>query len=414
MSVGQLAMKHPSLAAMVLAIEARISRVALHYRFSSAAAAFLFKCLQFVLQQKLACVGQLETKLLRPFPRVLIADSSSWDVSEKLRNALPGSGGSASAANCKLQTLYDYKHGQLQFLDVTPGIVPDNRYTDNLPALLQERDLILADLGYFKIATFVKIAAKGAFFLSRFLVGTTVRKPLTQTPINLEKHLRKSRDIAFEMKTVLGTEKSSQLPSRLIALRVNPRIANERRRRLKKEAKKKHRTVSRHHLRMCDWTLFLTNIPQPCLPLALVRALYTLRWQIELLFKQLKSVLRIHQSNTGNENRLLCELYGKLIAAVIIHRIHAAETITLWSTRSLEVSIEKLYKRLQERAFFLLHLLRHSLRNAIAYLRAQLKLIIPTCLKIPQPSRLTTLQMIHALSDPNFNIKNTRTLKQRR
>ncbi len=172
MAIGQLGMKHPSLAGMVTAIEARISRVALHYRFSAAAAAFLLKCLCFVLQQKVSRLGQIDTKLLRPFRRVLIADSSSWDVSEKLRAVLPGCGGAASAANCKLQAVYDYKRGELGFLDVTAGTVPDNRYTDRLPGMLQKGDLLLIDQGYFKLSTLVEIVAKGAFFLTRFLVGS--------------------------------------------------------------------------------------------------------------------------------------------------------------------------------------------------------------------------------------------------
>jgi len=128
MTIGQLGMKHPSLAAMVTAIKARISRVALHYRFTKAAADFLLKCLRFALQQKFSHLGAIHTKLLQPFRRVLLVDSSSWDVNEKLRDILPGSGGAASAANCKLQTVYDYKHGVLEFLDVTAGTVPDNRY----------------------------------------------------------------------------------------------------------------------------------------------------------------------------------------------------------------------------------------------------------------------------------------------
>ena len=66
MTLGQLGMKHPSLAGMVAAIEARLSRVALHYRFSSEAAAFLHQCLCFVLQQKFSRLGQIDTNLLRP------------------------------------------------------------------------------------------------------------------------------------------------------------------------------------------------------------------------------------------------------------------------------------------------------------------------------------------------------------
>ena len=66
MTLGQLGMKHPSLAGMVTAIEARISRVALHYRFSEGAVAFLLKCLRFVLQRKFSRLGQIGTELLRP------------------------------------------------------------------------------------------------------------------------------------------------------------------------------------------------------------------------------------------------------------------------------------------------------------------------------------------------------------
>ena len=405
MTIGHLGMKHPSLAAMVAAIEARISRVALHYRFSKAAVALLLKCLQFALQQKFSNLGAINTKLLRPFHRVLIADSSSWDVSEKLRDILPGSGGSASAANCKLQALYDYKHGELRFLDITAGTVPDNRYTNHLPGLLQKGDLLLIDQGYFKLGTLAEIVAKGAFFLTRFLVRTVVKDAINHAPIDLAKRLSKMQGNACEMDVLMGCDKLPRVACRLIALRVSDQVANERRRRLKKEAKKKGRAVSKHHLRMCDWTLLITNVPQRWLPLEMVRALYTVRWQIELLFKQLKSILRVHQSDTCKENRLRCELYGKLIGAVIIHRIHAAETNRLWNTQRREVSMDKLYKRFQERAFTLLRMLLRSIPEAIAYLRNQIKCIIPACLKERQPSRLTTLEILEAQCDPMLEIE---------
>lgn len=412
MTIGQLGMKHPSLAGMAAAIEARISRVALHYRFSAEAVAFMSKCLCFVLQQKFSRLGQIDTKLLRPFGRVLIVDSSSWDVNEKLRAVLPGSGGGASAANCKLQAVYDYKRGELQFLDVTAGTLPDNRYTNQLPGMLNKGDLLLIDQGYFKLSMLAAIVAKGAFFLTRFLVRTVVLDPVTQERIDLRKRLSKMGGNAYEMDVLIGGDKMPKVPCRLIALRVSEPVANQRRRRLKKEAKKKGRAVSNHHLKMCDWTLLTTNVPQPWLPLEMVRALYTVRWQIELLFKQLKSILRVHQSDTGRENRLRCELYGKLIGAVIIHRIHAAETNRLWNTQRREVSMEKLYKRFQERAFTLMRMLLANVCNALGYLRSQLAIIIPACLKDRQPSRLTTLECLDAQCDPMLEIQESAVEKR--
>jgi len=408
MTIGQLGMKHPSLAGMVAAIEARITRVALHYRFTAQATAYMFKCLCFALQQKFSGLGQIDTELLRHFGRVLIVDSSSWDVNEKLASLLPGSGGGASAANCKLQAAYDYKHGELKFLDVTPGIHPDNRYTDNLPALLNKGDLLLADLGYFKLGMLSAIVARGAFFLTRFIVNTAVSDPATQQRIELHKHLRKMEGNAGQMDVIIGGDKMPKVTCRLIALRVSERVANERRRRLNKEARKKGRTVSQYHLTMCDWTLLTTNIPQRWLPMAMARVLYTVRWQIELLFKQLKSILRVHQSDTGKEDRLRCELYGKFIAAIIIHRLHAVETNRLWSTQRKEVSMEKLYKRIQERAFTLMRMLLAGVRKALAHLRSVLARVIPACLKERQPSRLTTLECLEAQCDPMLNLAQTR------
>ncbi len=107
------------------------------------------------------------------------------------------------------------------------------------------------------------------------------------------------------------------------------------------------------------------------MPAEKVWPLYTLRWQIELLFKQLKSVLSIHQSHTKNVSRLKCEIYGKLILAVLVNRIHACINYQLWNEKRRELSFDKFYKRIQERAFALLALLLLSAQEAARYLYAE-------------------------------------------
>ncbi len=405
MSIGNIGMKHPSLGGMVAAIKSPISRVALHYRFSKEAAAFLFKCLQYILKQKINKIGGIDTKLLRPFRRVLLIDSSGWDVNKKLVNIFPGVGGSASTANCKLQTAYDYKRGELTFFDMTEGTCPDGRYTDKLPSILKKNDLLLIDQGYFKLTMFAAIIDKGAFFLTRLFVGTTLRDATTNQKIDLEKHMRKVEGNACEIDIVMGGKRRQKVACRLVVLRVSDKLANERRRKMKQTSKRKKRTVSKHHLRMCAWTLLITNVPQRWLPLEMARALYTVRWQVELIFKQFKSVLLIHKSDTSNENRLRCELYGKLIGAVLIHRIHASETNRLWNTKHREVSMDKFYKRFQERTFTLLQLLITSFSDAVKYLRVQIKRIIPDCLKERQRTRMTTLEALEAQLDPMLETK---------
>ena len=394
MTVGQLALKHPSLAAMVQAIEAKISREALHQRFTVQSVLFLRGCLDHVLRQKLASPKPLDAALLRPFRRILIFDSSSWDIDPKLKAVLPGCGGGASEANCKLQAGYEYKRGQLGFFQVSAGTRPDQAYSPALPGLVAKGDLVLEDLGYFKVKTFRQYHDKGAYFLSRFLVGTTICQADTGKSLDVGGILHRFNGDFLELNVVLGTVIKEQTPCRFIALRVCEQAANKRRRKLLKEAKKKGRTPSQAHLALCDWTLLITNVPADLLPATMAYELYRVRWQIELLFKQLKSVMRIHKSDTGLENRLRCELYGKLLMAVLIHRVHAFLQGDLWHSQRREVSFDKLHKRFQERAFLLLRQCLISIKAACRFLRAEIPRMLNACFKAHQHSRQTTLQRL--------------------
>lgn len=394
MTVGQLSLKHPSLAAMVQAIEAKLSREALHQRFTPQAVLFMQDCLDEALHQKFTPSKSLNPALLRPFRRVLIFDSSSWDVDPKLKAVLPGSGGGASDANCKLQVGYEFKRGELGFFQVSPGIKPDQAYSPTLPDLVAKDDLALADLGFFKVSTFRQYHDKGAFYLSRFLVRTTICHAATREVIDLGKVLRYVNENVFELSVIMGIDKKEQTPCRLICLRVSEQVANERRRKLLKMAKKKGRTPSQAHLTLCDWTLLITNVPAHLLPATMAYSLYSLRWQIELLFKQLKSIMHIHQSNTGLENRLRCELYGKLLMAVLIHRVHAFFQGELWNSQRREISFDKFHKRFQERAILLLRQCLISIEAAGRFLVREIPCMIKACVKSHQPSRQTTLQRL--------------------
>ena len=131
MVVGQMSMVHPSLSGMVEAVRVNISRVALHLRFTAQAAEFLLACLKMVLEYSVR-PARITPSALDVFKRVHIFDSSSWDINPGLKHVLPGSGGGASDANCKLQAGYEYKSCSLGFFAVTEGIKPDQAYSNRL------------------------------------------------------------------------------------------------------------------------------------------------------------------------------------------------------------------------------------------------------------------------------------------
>lgn len=392
MTIGQTSMIHPSLSGMVEAVRSRISRVALHLRFTAQSVEFLMACLKMVLEYSVR-PASITPDALDAFKRVHIFDSSSWDIDPKLKHVLPGSGGGASDANCKLQVGYEYKSGSLGFFALTEGIKPDQAYSNRLVDFVEKGDLMLTDLGYFKLSVFQQITAKGAYFLSKLLIGTTLLNADTLEKIDLRATLRSFGGNIMEMNVIMGNDKNP-VPCRLVGFRATKQIADVRRRKLHKEAKKKCRTPSKNHLALCDWTLFVTNASSEILPVTITFSLYRLRWQIELIFKQLKSVLRIHSSNTAKEYRLKCEVLGKLIMAVIIHSIHSSLNATLWTTRKREVSFDKLYKRIQERAFSLLQGILHNVVTAIKQFLREIDRLTSSCIKTRQPSRKTTLELL--------------------
>ena len=393
MTFGQLGMKAPSLAGMVNAIPANISRESLHYKYTKESVDFMKECFSFALKQKLQQKEQLDIELLNQFSNIYISDSSGWGVNPALKHILPGSGGSASDAACKIQTTYEYKTGAMAFCEVTEGTKNDQGYSCQLTEHLQAGDLSLEDLGYFSLKKFKQTEVKQAFYISRLLTSTTLFNPDNMDKIELRNILRNCKEDNYQAEVIMGAGKT-KVACRLIAQRVPEQEANKRRRALRQGAKKRGRTPTKESLDYCDWLLLITNIPESMLPSQKVWMLYRIRWQIELLFKQLKSQLGIHKSNTKNIHRLRCELYGKLIVAVLIHHVHGFINSKLWKKIRRELSFDKLWKRIQERAFNVMKLLYISIKQATCYLQNEIRSAIPNCLKLKQTSRPTSVERL--------------------
>jgi hypothetical protein len=61
------------------------------------------------------------------------------------------------------------------------------------------------------------------------------------------------------------------------------------------------------------------------------------------------------------------------------------------------VSFDKLYKRIQERAFLILCCLRQLRQCAIRFLAEAIPKVLSSCIKTRQPSRKTSLQRLEQL-----------------
>jgi hypothetical protein len=87
---------------------------------------------------------------------------------------------------------------------------------------------------------------------------------------------RVPRQGCFEIPVLLGPKQ--QVSCRLLCSPVPPAVANARRRRAKRTAQKKGRTLSKRTLARLSWSLFITNATPEALPTTMIESVYRVRW----------------------------------------------------------------------------------------------------------------------------------------
>jgi hypothetical protein len=220
-----------------------------------------------------------------------------------------------SQAALKLQVRLDMLQGKLEGPLLCPGRMHD-RAAETLHEPLPTGALHLADLGYWKLAGLADLSAQGCYWLTRLQVQTKIIDAGGCSWSQAD-FLQAQACDQLDMSVHLGVKQ--RLPARLLAVKVPPSVAAERRRRIKEQARSRGQKISRDRLQLADWTLLVTNTPPTLLSLDESLLFARLRWQIELLFKLWKSEGQIATWRTEKPWRILCELYAKLMGMMIQH-----------------------------------------------------------------------------------------------
>ena len=324
-----------------------VSPEALHQRMNKRALVFLQEMIRKALTKVQTLDQVCDDGLFTYFAKVYLVDSTGFGLLESLKDLFPGSGGSATKAGAKIQTVWDYKSSRFDHFALTAWNIPDNKYVDTVVALAQKGILFLWDLGYFKVQALAHIAEARAYFLSRLNhqtnISETVAGPLS--PLALVPFLHSVKGNIAEKDIVIGAK--DQVKSRLIVSRVPEMRVNERRRKARKNAKKKGYTPSHAHLTLLAWNLFITNVPQTIWKTETVVKVYPLRWQIELIFKSWKSYLHLASIKTKKEDTTLCYLYGRMLLILLHYALCPQLRTTLWVRKRRARSVLKLVRHFQ-------------------------------------------------------------------
>lgn len=259
----------------------------------------------------------LAIRLLQQFTAVYLVDSSQISLPASMAEQFPGSGGNSSVASLKIQLVFDYLDGHLEQVEFCNGCEPDQSYR-GYHALIHEGVLLLMDLGYFVLDSLKVIEERKGYFLSRFLSQTALFTTAGER-LDLAALLAAQTENCCEIEVLIGSRQQHHIPTRLIMLRLSQEAADRQRQKAKDNAQRHGRSLSQDYLKLLDWALFITNIPEPMLHTRHVASLYRIRWQIELVFKMCKSFFALDSVAALRCHRLMTELYARLIGVVLTY-----------------------------------------------------------------------------------------------
>ena len=295
-----------------------LTRQALDQRFDDRAVSFAYQMLKAGLEVMIKATPPPTKGLLDRFTSVDIGDSSIITLPNGLETIWQGCGGfgaNASVSSLKINVRWDVKSGQLKILELSDGTQHDKHSLAH-QAPVEVGSLRIEDLGYFSLDDLETVAEQGGYYLTRYKQKTAVYHADGQR-LDLATWLPQQVGKPVDCAVWVGVTK--QLACRLVAERVPDEVVEQRHERLREEARQAQRAVSEDALRMAYWTIYLTNVPPSLLSTEEVFLLGQYRWQIELLFKLWKSDLQVDQWRTHNPHRILCELYIKLLGAIVAH-----------------------------------------------------------------------------------------------
>jgi hypothetical protein len=309
-----------------------ISPEGLNQRFNEKAVDFLRNLFLNLMKMEVSQSNSIPSEYLNYFQRIRVTDSTSFQISDSLAYHYPGAGGSGSEAGVKIQLEYDLHSGQFLNFHLGAGRESDQTSGHRFLESVRAGDCCIRDLGYFSLDDLYKIDQRGAFYVSRLKRNSRIYTKNPDPEFHADGRVKKSSEylsldvekIMAQMKPGDTTEipdtyigKDQKLPSRVILYRLTEPQVKKRQKREDYKERTKGKADSPQGERWIEVNMYTTNIPSDFVPMEKIHDLYSLRWQIEIVFKIWKSIFQIDHCKEIKIERLQCHFYGQLISILL-------------------------------------------------------------------------------------------------
>lgn len=311
---------------------------ALDKRFNGKAVLFLESLLERCLGKQMAM--KLPSVYGDHFDRIRLMDSTEFKLPQALASDFPGFAGDGPVACMQIQFEYDILSSKIMDFSMRGARLSDQSYAHPLlEENVRPKDLIIRDLGYYKTESFKMIEERGGYYISR-LHPTTKIYDAQETLLDhktLYHRLKRSGNKSLDVPIYLG--KGAKHPVRLVVTLL-PAKAVKRRREKKRYKQNAHPEIYNYLQYM---NLFITNVPDTMLPASQIVDLYRVRWQIELMFKNWKSILKIDKVRKMKADRVRCYLLGKFLWILLNWEMYALFNLHCLATKGEFLSTYKFY-----------------------------------------------------------------------
>jgi hypothetical protein len=314
-------------------------------RFGRASARFLMALFLEAFDFSFASARAALLPVLRRFNGVYLRDATTVRLPPCLAHLLPGRKGRSdvdAAAAVKLVLEVEVTSGRFTEASVLPGTA-NEKAAEVSSKPLPPGALLLEDMGFLSGERLQGYVEQGVYVLTRVPCWAAfyVKKGGSYKRLDLVKWLRKAQGVLLQKRVhVFHKEKVAM---RLMAVRVPDEVAEQRRRRVREEAKKRGRQVSQKKLDLCEWNVLLTNAPREKISVYEAWDMRRVRWQVELVFKVFKSEAGVGHSRSEDGWRVLTELFAKLLGQVVQQwlLLAAGYVMLLHSTRRAARRVRK-------------------------------------------------------------------------
>ncbi len=190
-------------------------------------------------------------------------------------------------------------------------------------------DLLIGDRGYARKKGVHHVVCQGGGVLVRIGLTSMVFHDLQGARFDILDHLRELRSRHTADWPVVISYEGHEIMGRICAVRKSDSAAKKARKHIIRRNKKQGKKTRPETLEAANYTFVFTTLDNSIDPETIL-SIYRARWQVELAFKRLKSLLGMGRLHMMKPESVKAWIHGKLLPAFLVEALAVAADFFPW------------------------------------------------------------------------------------